>query len=507
MALLGELSPYFVYLLLTAALGPLLFGYHLAELNAPQEVITCAKQHSSASTFDRLKNAFSTSSSSTSLPQCIPMSPAQFGLVSSFFTLGGLIGALSAGPVTGKYGRLKTMIYLSAFAVVGPLCEAAAPNIGVMAFGRLVAGVGAGGATVVVPIYISEISPPDKRGFFGAFTQILTNCGILITQALGLFLSRGQGWRIILGVGGAIALAQMVGLVLGGQESPKYLADAGKTSQAKTVLRKLRAPSADIEDEILALGDSSTHEGQPEDIDSEQATLLANDSSSPASNKPTTTKQSLGFFTVSTHPDTRPAVISVIAIMVAQQFTGINSIVMYGVGLLSSLLSTNAALLNVFVALVNIIITTSCAPLADKWGRKRSLLLSITGMGISSILLAIGMMNSIKLLSALSVILFVASFGLGLGPIPFILASELVSSEAVGAVQSWALAANWIATFVVAQFFPLINERMGTGQVYFIFAAFALVFGGFIAWYVPETLGKKDADEVWGRRKVGGLED
>lgn len=435
------------------------------------------------------------------------MSPAQFGLVSSFFTLGGLIGALSAGPVTGKYGRLRTMIYLSAFAVVGPLFEAAAPNIGVMAFGRLVAGVGAGGATVVVPIYISEISPPDKRGFFGAFTQILTNCGILITQALGLFLSRGQGWRIILGVGGAIALAQMVGLVLGGQESPKYLADAGKTSQAKTVLRKLRAPSADIEDEILALGDSSIHEGQPEDIDSEQATLLANDSSSPASNKPTTTKQSLGFFTVSTHPDTRSAVISVIAIMVAQQFTGINSIVMYGVGLLSSLLSTNAALLNVFVALVNIIITTSCAPLADKWGRKRSLLLSITGMGISSILLAIGMMNSIKLLSAISVILFVASFGLGLGPIPFILASELVSSEAVGAVQSWALAANWIATFVVAQFFPLINERMGTGQVYFIFAAFALVFGGFIAWYVPETLGKKDADEVWGRRKVGGLED
>ncbi|KAF2209766.1 hypothetical protein CERZMDRAFT_46582 [Cercospora zeae-maydis SCOH1-5] len=508
MALLGELSPYFVYLLLTAALGPLLFGYHLAELNAPQEVITCAKEHSNASTLHRLRDAFSTGSSSTSLPQCIPMSPAQFGLVSSFFTLGGLIGALSAGPVTGKHGRLKTMIYLSAFAAVGPLFEAAAPNIGVMAFGRLVAGVGAGGATVVVPIYISEISPPDKRGFFGAFTQILTNCGILITQALGLFLSRGQMWRIILGVGGAIALAQMIGLVLAGQESPKYLADAGKTSQAKTVLRSLRAPSADIEHEILALGDSSTQdEHQHEDPDSEQATLLANDpSSSPTTHsKPT---QTLGFFAVSAHPTTRPAVISVIAIMVAQQFTGINSIVMYGVGLLSTLLSTNAALLNVFVALINILITTSCAPLADKWGRKRSLLLSITGMGISSVLLAVAMMQSIKLLSAISVILFVASFGLGLGPIPFILASELVNSEAVGAVQSWALAANWIATFVVAQFFPLINQRMGTGQVYFLFAGFAILFGGFIAWFVPETLGKKDADEVWGRRKkVAGLED
>lgn len=180
---------------------------------------------------------------------------------------------------------------------------------------------------------------------------------------------------------------------------------------------------------------------------------------------------------------------------------------MYGVSLLSSLLAANSAILNVAVAAVNIIITTSCAPLADKLGRIRCLLLSITGMGLSSLLLAIGMMHSIKVLSAVAVILFVASFGLGLGPIPFILASELVGSEAVGAVQSWALAANWIATFIVAQFFPLLNARMAPGQVYFIFAAFALLFGVFVGWYVPETKGKKDADEVWGRRKSVGLED
>lgn len=241
------------------------------------------------------------------MPQCIPMNPTQFGLVSSFFSLGGLSGALSAGPVTGTYGRLKTMIYLSAFAVVGPIFEAAAPNIGILAFGRLLAGIGAGGATVVVPIYISEISPPSKRGFFGAFTQILTNCGILITQALGLFLSKGQLWRIILGVGGAIALIQMVGLVLGGQESPKYLADMGKVSQAKSVLRKLRGPHANVEEEIAALGTSSE-----QNADDEEATLLAQASSKK--------KDTLGFFDVTTHPDTKPAVISVIAIMVAQQF-------------------------------------------------------------------------------------------------------------------------------------------------------------------------------------------
>lgn len=504
MAALGELTPSFIYLLLTATLGPLLFGYHLAELNAPQGVITCAKKTLKPSAIARLKSALTTSaataSTTLSLPQCIPMNPAQFGLVSSAFTLGGLVGALSAGPVTARYGRLKTMIYLSAVAVVGPLCEAAAPSIAVLALGRFLSGVGAGGATVVVPIYISEISPPSKRGFFGAFTQILTNCGILITQALGLFLSKGQLWRAVLGIGGAIALLQMVGLILGGQESPKYLADAGKLTQARTVLRKLRSSTTDIDDELSAMGAS-----QGQGVNDEEATLLAGEEQ-PRRGKDVKNGP-LGFFRVLNHPETRPAVMSVIAIMVAQQFTGINSIIMYGVGLLSDLLAANSAILNVIVAAVNIIVTAACAPLADRWGRKRCILLSITGMGVSSILLAFGIMQTVKALSAIAVILFVASFGLGLGPIPFILASELVSSEAVGATQSWALAANWVATFIVAQFFPLINEMMGKGQVYFIFAAFAALFGTFVAWYVPETKGKRDADEVWGRKKERALED
>ena len=191
----------------------------------------------------------------------------------------------------------------------------------------------------------------------------------------------------------------------------------------------------------------------------------------------------------------------------SDDFTGINSIIMYGVGLLSSLLSSNSALLNIFVSALNVLITASAAPLVEKLGRKTCLLMSITGMGTSSISLAIGIMRSYSVLSAVAVICFVASFGLGLGPIPFILPSELVPSNAVGAVQSWALAANWVATFCVAQFFPVLNDAMGKGQVYFVFAAMALLLGGFIAWYLPETKGKRDPDEVWGRKKGSGLED
>lgn len=188
--------------------------------------------------------------------------------------------------------------------------------------------------------------------------------------------------------------------------------------------------------------------------------------------------------------------------MLAQQLTGINSIVMYSVSLLSEILPTTAALLTVAISALNVIITTACAPLSDKLGRKTCILLSIAGMGISSLMLALGIYYSIKILSAIATLTFVASFAVGLGPVPYILANELVGPEAVGATQSWALAANWIATFLVSQFFPMLNKKLGKGRVYYIFAAFAVVFAAFIAWWVPETKGKHGAEEVWGRKEA-----
>lgn len=190
-------------------------------------------------------------------------------------------------------------------------------------------------------------------------------------------------------------------------------------------------------------------------------------------------------------------------VMLAQQFTGINSIVMYSVDILSALLPNAAALVTVAVSGLNVLISILCTPLPDHIGRKTCLLLSITGMGLSSVLLAFGISHSVKILSAIATLLFVASFAIGLGPVPFILANELVGAEAVGATQSIALAANWTATFVVSQFFPMLNQALdGQGRVFYVFAGFAAVFGLFIAWWVPETKGKHGADEVWGRREV-----
>ena len=299
-------------------------------------------------------------------------------------------------------------------------------------------------------------------------------------------------------------------------ESPKWLAEHKHPQRAREILRNIRGRGVDLDEEVKTWNiDSSS-----EDIGTlflhcpllelmltpptaeEESLLSAPAGTHPVPN-PKAASTTISIFGAFTNPTYRPAVVAVIAVMATQQLTGINSIIMYSVSILSALLPSSAALLTVLISVLNIIVTTVCAPLSDKLGRKTCILLSIAGMGISSILLATGMSNNIKPLAATASLLFVASFGFGLGPIPFILANELVGPEAVGATQSWALASNWVATFLVSQFFPILNKALGEkGRVYYVFAALALVLGGFIAWWVPETKGKRGAEEVWGRKEA-----
>jgi MFS family permease len=187
------------------------------------------------------------------------MDATQLGLVSSIFTLGGLIGALASGALAARYGRLFVMRINTLLLALGPLGETLAPNITVLALGRLVSGLGAGVSVVVVPIYISEIAPPKEKGFFGAFTQIATNVGIFITQLLGYFLSRGQMWRVILAVAGMIGVGQFVGLLFA-VDSPKWQADHGDARQARDNLERIRGHKADLTEEIDGWGLQSEDE-------------------------------------------------------------------------------------------------------------------------------------------------------------------------------------------------------------------------------------------------------
>jgi MFS family permease len=307
-----DLTSFFLYLLFISTIGPLLFGYHLAELNTPQDIITCQR-----------KSLFSPDTTATStLPQCIPMSPAQIGVVQSIYTLGGLFGALAAGPVSSRYGRLRTMQLTTVFFIAGPALEAPAPNIATLAIGRLISGIGAGSSLVSVPIYISEISPPERKGFFGSFTQIMVNVGILLTQLLGYFLSKGQLWRLVLGIGGGIGLIQVFGLFLS-VESPKWLADHGHTKEANQILRKIRSNNSNIDEEFASWGVENQDE-----FHIEAEALLGDEhherniNANPANGKKQENKEVLGMLDVIKHPDYAKATFAVIMIMIAQQLTG-----------------------------------------------------------------------------------------------------------------------------------------------------------------------------------------
>ena len=447
---------------------------------------------------------------SKTAPDCIPMTPASFAAISAVFTVGGLIGALAAGPLTSRRGRRLPMQATAVFYLVGSAIETFASSVPVMVLARFLTGIGAGASTVIVPLYISEVAPPTKRGFFGAFTQISINVGILLTQTLGYFMSHDSAWRWIFGTGVVIALAQAFGLVLV-PESPSWTANVeGDVAHARRALQRIRGKHSNVDAEVEAWGAGA---GKPpgerdgllagDDTDSEEAGagLL-----SPSSTSPTSNKAHLGFVDVVRDPLYRPAITAVVGIMFAQQLCGINSIIMYSVSLLKDLLPISSAVLTIIISVINLGTTIASSPLPDRLGRKTCLLASIIGQGSSSLALALSIMFGVKILSAVAVLLFVAFFALGLGPVPFIMASELVGPEAVGATQSWALGASYIATFLVAYLFPIVNEALnnalgGAGWVYFIFAGFALLSAGFVTRNVPETRGKRDADEVWGRAR------
>lgn len=411
------------------------------------------------------------------------MNAFQWGAIQSAFTIGGLLGALGSGAVATNYGRLTAMKWLALFLAGGPIAESLAGKAWVMGLGRGISGIGAGAATVACPIYVSEVSPQKHRGLFGAFTQVQINFGIVIAQLLGYFLSTSDKWRWILSTGGYIAGIMFFAVHLV-PETPKWLARNNRPRMARGVLQRLRGKTADIRDEMETWDVSG--EGEEES--------LLGPSQTTQSQIPT----NKSIIDVIRTRKYRRQLIAVAGTMMAQQLCGINSVVMYSVAILGPIMPKQAGLITVIISAVNVVVTLLAAPLPDKIGRKTCLLLSIAGMGLASSMLYAGLDQDIRPLAGVGIALFVASFGVGLGPVPFILLSELVSPEAVGAVSSWALACNWLSTFLVSMFFPALNDAMGN-KVWWLFSGIAAFWAAFVGSYVPESKGMATADEVWSK--------
>lgn len=312
---------------------------------------------------------------------------------------------------------------------------ATATSVGQMQLGRFVAGLGAGSAIVVVPMYLNEISPPHLRGMLGFMNQFSINVGILLAQCLGLVYSNYNQWRYILYFGAGLGAVNIVLLSLI-PESPKWLASQGRQGAARKSLQYLRS-SPDVETEFASFT-----------TDEEEGLLNESVSYDRATNQVSIWQ----FCTAKVH---RAKFTAVAGVMLFQQLCGVNSIIFYGVSVLATLLPQLAPVINCVISILNCFVTAFSSTIVDKYGRKLLLISSISGMAVASTLLGFGILHSLSTLSAFSATFFVISFAMGLGPIPFMIISELVPESSVGAAQSVGTTINWFATFLVVSI-PLV---------------------------------------------------
>uniref|UniRef100_A0A1N6MC23 Putative sugar porter n=1 Tax=[Candida] hispaniensis TaxID=312227 RepID=A0A1N6MC23_9ASCO len=448
-------------------LGTLQFGYHISELNAPLDILSCSTNPPS--------------------PDCIIMSPQQIGLVTAGLSFGGMIAASYAGLAADKWGRKKLTLLSTFFFIVGPLFMANASEIGALLLGRILSGIGSGIAIVVTPLYLSEVAPRHLRGLLGSLCQTSVNIGIVLAQLMGFIFSGLVQWRYVLIVGTFLGIASLI-TAPSIEESPKWLVARGRSTEALTILERFR--------------DGDRQEAE-EDIDNWRVELrnvmiqsdsllnpvVANSELLGQTNSPSL----LDFLTLRTY---RKPLIAILIIMCGQQFCGINAIMFYGISVLRQSFPRYSTAINISISVLNVIITIIAAPLIDKRGRKVLLKESVLGMTVGSALVATGMVGGWPLLTAFSTALFVASFAIGLGPIPFLMISEMVEPHCVGVAQSVGMTANWLSTFLVGFLFPTVHHFLG-GFTFYMFTATGSLFLYLLERHVPETKDRSSFTQTW----------
>ncbi|GAO50360.1 putative MFS glucose transporter [Saitoella complicata NRRL Y-17804] len=470
---------YLLFVITVITIGTFLFGYHMGALNAPQADICCLTSIPIGA------KAF------YDLPLCIPMSTTEFAVVTSIFTIGGLFGSLAASKPAQEYGRKGAMLWSTIGAILGPILMASASSMPMLAAGRLVAGFSSGMSVVLTPLFISEIAPKELRGSLGCLTQLSIVFGTLVSQLLGLRLSKSPYWRIILGLAAFLGLIQLV-LLFFVIESPNWLVNhKNDVKQAKHTLRKLRGHD-NIEAELTEMGVSA---GQV--LDEEERALLGseNDNASPSSTQeaPASTRSFLF------DPKYHQVLKATFILLVGQQFLGATAMVFFSTSIMASSFPSQAASISVYIGIVNLVVTAIASQLIDRTGRKFLLNLSVTGMALSTAGLSVSLFLHWPTISAVCCVVFIAAFAVGAGPIPFLMVSELSPSEVAGIAQSLGLAGNWLGAFLVGTFFPTFKDLLGS-WVFLIFTAAALAGLIGLRAYVPETKDKS-IEEVWETRR------
>jgi SP family galactose:H+ symporter-like MFS transporter len=346
----------------------------------------------------------------------------------SIVPLGAMAGGLAAGRLADALGRRRTLIADALVFIAGTVLAAAAPGYGLLLLGRGITGLAVGLASSTVPVYLSEIAPPDMRGRLVTANQLMVAFGIVASYCVDLLFAGSESWRAMFAVG----LVPATGLLAGMLRAPETLR-APRPPRERTDWRRLAGPAVRP---ALIIGVSLAAFQQFSGINA--------------------------------------------VIYYGPQ-------VMEHSGLSAS----NSILYSVLIGVVNVAATAASVPLVDRAGRRPLLLRSIPAMGLALALLGLTFETSLgsldSFLSLLCLLAYIAAFAVGLGPIFWLLIVEIFPPAARAAGASVATAMNWFFNFVVGLMFLPLAAAIGQGATFWIFAAVCAATFGFVRRYVPET--------------------
>ncbi|KAB2611879.1 plastidic glucose transporter 4-like [Pyrus ussuriensis x Pyrus communis] len=422
-----------------ACLGAILFGYHLGVVNGALEYL--------------------------SKDLGIAENAVLQGWVVSTLLAGATVGSFTGGSLADKFGRTKTFQINAIPLAVGAFLCATAQSVQMMIVGRLLAGIGIGVTSAIVPLYISEISPTEIRGALGSVNQLFICIGILVALVAGLPLAANPlWWRTMFGIAVVPSVLLALGMAVS-PESPRWLFQQGKFSEAEKAIKTLFGKER-VTEVMHDLRSATSGSAEPE----------------------------AGWFDLFSSRYWK--VVSVgAALFLLQQMAGINAVVYYSTSVFRSAGITSDVAASALVGLANVLGTAVASSLMDKQGRKSLLLTSFGGMAASMLLLSLSFTWKALApysapLSVAGTVLYVLSFSLGAGPVPALLLPEIFASRIRAKAVSLSLGMHWISNFVIGLYFLSLVTKFGIGTVYFGFAGVCLLAVLYIAGNVVETKGR-----------------
>ncbi len=339
------------------------------------------------------------------------------------------------------------------------------------------AGMGVGVASNISPLYISEVAPAKKRGSLVTFYQLAITIGILVAYISNLFLQRyatahagehngllswlfsEQEWRgmFLVGVIPALVFCFLLMLV---PESPRWLALYGRTEEALNILTKING-AAEAGNEMIAI-------------------------------KEMVTQKAGGLQELMRLPLSK--LLSMAMVLTAlSQFSGINGVIFYGPTILKSagIVTSDALLYQVILGSANMLFTFIAIWKVDSWGRRPLYLVGSLGAAVALALTGICFMLGINGWGMLlSIILFLLFFAFSLGPLKFVIATEIFPTHVRGTALSICIMTMWVADWVVNLLFPLLRDGLGISVTFFIFSFFCLLSFAYAKKNLFETKGK-----------------